>query len=444
MKAQPMIRFRLLPMVAIVCGLLVSQAVADRQRPNILLILADDMGYECIGANGCLDYQTPHLDALAAGGARFEHCYAQPLCTPSRVKLMTGISNKRNYIRFGLLDRQQTTFAQLLKKRGYRTCMAGKWQLGTQPDGPQHFGFEQALLWQHTRGRTDEMLRDTRYPNPRLELNGVECDFRQGEYGPDLFVDFISQFMEANQDRPFLVYYPMALVHCPFVPTPDSADWDPTSRGDTNAKGDPKYFGEMVAYTDKLVGRLVRKLDELGLTERTLVIFTGDNGTNIPIITRTKAGPIAGAKGQMTDGGTHVPCIVSWPGVIEPDTVVSDLIDFSDFLPTICQAANVTLPPDLRLDGQTFLPQLRGEPAAPRDSIYMWYSRNGKAAEAQAFARNQRYKLYEDGRLFDLLSDRLELTPLADDTLNDEAIRARRLLQARIDSFRNVATPEGR
>ncbi|MCP4450008.1 MAG: sulfatase-like hydrolase/transferase, partial [Planctomycetes bacterium] len=145
---------------------------AASTRPNILLIMADDLGYECVGANGGTSYQTPVLDRLAATGMRFEHCYAQPLCTPSRVKIMTGIYNVRNYVKFGVLDRKQTTFAHLFKKAGYATCIAGKWQLGKEVDAPQHFGFDEFCLWQYFRGNTDKAGHDTRYENPHLEING--------------------------------------------------------------------------------------------------------------------------------------------------------------------------------------------------------------------------------------------------------------------------------
>ena len=271
--------------------------------PNILLILADDLGYECLGVNGSLDYATPNLDRLAGDGLRFEHCYAQPLCTPSRVKLMTGLSNKRNYVRFGRLDRGQTTFAQLLGGAGYRTCIAGKWQLGSEPDSPQHFGFEESLLWQHTRGRVDAQQHDTRYANPRLERNGEPIDYRGGEYSSALFVDFLSEFMGRESDRPFLAYYSMNLVHCPFGPTPDSKDWDPEDHGSTDYKGSPQHFDDMVSYLDKSVGRLIERLDALGIREDTLVIFTSDNGTDTPIVTRTSSGDVAGAKKQTNRCG---------------------------------------------------------------------------------------------------------------------------------------------
>lgn len=421
-----------------------SHGAAAQDRPNIVLIMADDMGYECVSANGSLDYQTPVIDSIAAQGVRFEHFYSQPICTPSRVKLMTGQSNKRNYVKFGKLDRSQVTFAQILKEAGYRTCIAGKWQLGKEPDSPQHFGFEKSLLWQHTRGRTDKQSHDTRYPNPRLERNGVPEEYRQGEFSTDLFVDFLCEFMEEHREGPFLAYYPMALVHCPFCPTPDSEDWDPASFGSKTYKGEPEYFGEMVAYVDQAVARIDKKLAELGLAENTLLIFTGDNGTDTPIVTNTTFGKVVGAKGQMVDAGNHVTGIVRWPNVVPAGQVSQALVDFSDILPTLCDAADVRLPKDLTLDGRSFLPQLTRQPGNPREAIYMWYSRDGVPNKAKAFARNQRYKLYEDGRMFDISQDRNEKTPLDPSTLTASQSKVRIMLQEKIDSFADVVPPQAR
>ncbi len=144
--------------------------------PNIILIMADDFGYECVTANGGESYKTPNLDRLAAGGMRFEHAHSQPLCTPTRVQLMTGKYNVRNYLNFGTLVRTETTFGHLFQKAGYATGVCGKWQLGREPDSPQHFGFDEALLWQHT-------CRPPRYANAGLELNGVEKEYPEGATG---------------------------------------------------------------------------------------------------------------------------------------------------------------------------------------------------------------------------------------------------------------------
>ena len=357
---------------------------------------------------------------------------------------MTGQSNKRNYVQFGKLDRRQTTFAQLLKSAGYRTCIAGKWQLGREVDSPQHFGFEQSLLWQHTRGRNDKQQHDTRYPNPRLERNGQPENYDAGEFSSDLFVDFITNFMEANREQPFLVYYPMALVHCPFCPTPDSKDWDPTSHGSKDYKGQAKYFGDMVAYVDRMVGRIDNKLAELGVRNNTLLIFTGDNGTDTPIVTRTTFGPVAGAKGQMVDAGNHVTAIVSWPAVISKGRVTSDIIDFSDMLPTLCEAAQINIPSELTVDGHSFLPVLKGESGRGRESIFMWYERGGKPDKAREFARNQQYKLYNNGTFFDVKNDRNETAPLKTESLSEQQKRIHTMLQAKIDSFAEVVPPQAR
>jgi len=407
---------------------------AGRERPpNIILILADDFGYECVRANGGTSYTTPNLDGLAASGMRFERCFAQPLCTPTRIQIMTGIYNVRNYTRFGAFPPGETTFAQLFKAAGYATGIAGKWQLGREPDLPRRLGFDEAFLWQHTR-------RPPRYANPGLEIDGVEKDFTNGEYGPDLVNAFALDFIARHKDRPFLLYYPMLLTHDPFQPTPDSLDWDPKARGEKSNRH-PKYFADMVAYLDKLVGRVVRRLEELGLREKTLVIFTGDNGTSPAITSTLNGAPYRGGKGATTAAGMHVPLIASWPGVIPPGRVCGDLVDSTDFFPTICAAAGVPLPPKATIDGRSFLPQLRGEPGEPREWIYCWYSREGSPQGLREFAATARYKLYRDGHFFDLANDPGEQSPLPAGSLKGEAAGAAGRLREVLDRFA-AARPE--
>ncbi|HUX16493.1 MAG TPA: sulfatase-like hydrolase/transferase, partial [Phycisphaerae bacterium] len=214
---------------------------AGGRKPNIVLIMADDLGYECIGADGGTSYKTPVLDGLAATGVRFERCYAQPLCTPTRVQLMTGIYNVRNYTHFGNMDPQQTTFANILKNAGYATCITGKWQLGKDANLPKRFGFDEACLWQHLR-------RPPRYANPGLEINGKAVDYSNGEYGPDLVNAYALDFITRHRQQPFFLYYPMILTHDPFQPTPDSPDWDPKAVGErVNVRDKKGHFADMVA-----------------------------------------------------------------------------------------------------------------------------------------------------------------------------------------------------
>jgi len=423
-----------------------AAALKSPAKPNIILIMADDLGYECIGANGGSSYQTPVLDSLAKTGMRFEHCYSQPLCTPSRVQIMTGIYNVRNYVGFGRLDRKQTTFAQLLKKAGYATCVAGKWQLGRDKDAAQHFGFDQSCLWQHTRGGRSHMGNkkiDRRFVNPLLEFNGEEKDFTNGEYGPQVCTDFICDFIDQNKEKPFLVYYPMILTHCPFDPTPDSSDWDPKRLGSTSYKGDrrdyQRHFGDMLAYADKLVGQIVSQLEKSGVRDNTLILFTGDNGTDQPIVSTLNGTNVAGGKGKMTDAGTRVPLIANWPGVIPGGKVSADLVDFSDFLPTLCETAGVSIPETLSIDGKSFLPQLQGKQGNPRKWIYCWYSRDGKS-NIQEWARNQQFKLYRTGKFYDVSKDVLEKSALAD--LSPEAQQVRTMLQQVLDQYKDVRPPK--
>ncbi len=364
--------------------------------------MADDMGYEALSVNGSESCKSPNLDKLADQGVRFTNCFANPLCTPSRAKIMTGQYNVRNYVNFGLLDRGQTTFAHQLKAAGYKTCIAGKWQLGKQTDSPQHFGFEQSCLWQHTRsGRSKENGKniDRRFVNPLLEFNGKEKDYVNGEYGPQVCTDFVCDFIDRNKENPFLVYYPMILTHCPFDPTPDSTDWDPKRLGSTTYKGDrnnpQRHFRDMVAYADKIVGQIVAQLEKSGVRENTLLIFTGDNGTDKPIVTSWNGTKVAGGKGTMTDAGTRVPLIASWPaGIKQPGRVVDDLVEFCDLMPTLCEVTGADLPPNYPGDGSSIVPVLQDNASArKKDWIYIWYSRSGHSDQGQVMVRNKQYSL---------------------------------------------------
>jgi len=403
------------------------------RKPNIILIMADDMGYECLGCYGSTSYQTPVLDDLAATGIRFDHCYSQPLCTPSRVKIMTGRSNFRNYAAFGILDPDETTFAHVLQAKGYATCVAGKWQLygsNQQPDRrgagtyPTGAGFDDYCLWQITES-------ESRYANPLLKEMRDRQHIYEGRYGPDVFTDYITDFMDRHRDQPFFVYYPMALVHSPFVPTPDSPEWE-TDRN----QQDPRFFADMVAYTDKIVGRIRDKLEEIGQRENTVILFTGDNGTHRNITSQVNGRTIQGAKGRPTDAGTHVPLVANWPGTIPEGSVCDDLIDFSDFFPTLMEIARTRVPSELTIDGRSFLLQLKGEQGNPRDWIYCYYDPQWGQWEASEYVRDKRWKLYTSGEFYDLRTDAQEEHPIDSVDAGNTATAARQRLQSVLNSIR--------
>lgn len=422
--------FRNLFLLFLLAASIAPSLVHSADRPNVILIMVDDFGYECVTANGGQSYQTPNIDRLAASGLRFENCHVQPLCTPTRVQLMTGRYNISNYVQFGNLPRTETTFGHLFKDSGYATGICGKWQLGKEADAPQHFGFDEALLWQHTR-------RPPRYANPGLERNAVEIDYSMGEYGPTLINDFALQFITKNRAQPFFLYYPMILTHSPFQPTPDSTDWDPTISSEKKQRA-IEHFADMTAYTDKMVGRIVAKLEELGIRDNTLLLFLGDNGTQRDVTSRFQGEQYKGGKGLTTSHGTHVPLIVSWPAAMKgTGRVCADLISSTDFLPTICEAAGIKIPDNI--DGVSFLPQLRGELGTPRQWLYTWYSpRQRMDLTVKEFAFDKQFKLYRTGQFYDLSLDAAEQQDLQAQELGEDTLQAKAKLQGVLEHFKHA------
>ncbi len=410
--------------------LILTAARGAERKPNVVLILIDDFGYECVTANGGESYKTPVMDQLAATGVRFEQCHVQPLCTPTRVQLMTGMSNRRNYTHFGHLDPSQKTFGNLLKDTGYATCITGKWQLSNDFEGPAHFGFDEYCLWQLNR-------RPGRYKNPGLEINGKQLDYTKNEYGPDLVNDYALDFITRKKDAPFFLYYPMMLTHSPYDATPDSPDYmeSKSAKGKGKGKGATGHFPDMVAYTDKLIGKVIAKLEELKLRDDTLVLILGDNGTGRGTPSKFQGRDVVGGKGTTTMWGTHVPAIGNWPGHFASGKVYADLIDATDFLPTICAATAVKVPAELKLDGRSFLPQLRGEKGQPREWLYAWYNPSGGAKAKAEFAHDAQFKLYADGRFFAVAKDDNEKSPLADTALDANASAAKLKLAAALKQF---------
>lgn len=338
-------------------------AQTTNSQPNIVLILADDMGRECLGCYGST-YHTPNLDRLSEIGVRFDNCFSQPLSTPSRVQLMTGKYNNKNYSRFGHLNQTEKTFAHLAKDAGYTTMIAGKWQLGRNKNLPHHFGFDRYCLWQLSY---DRMIKE-RYAAPLIEQDGGIKLYSNDEYGPDIFAQYVTDFIEENKAKPFFVYYPMVLVHDPFYPTPQSDVWeDPSMREVRNNANFPK----MVEHVDKNVGMIFNKLENLNLLSNTIIIFIGDNGTNRKIRTTMKDGSVVrGGKGLTSDTGVRVPMIVYWGKSVYREHECTDMIDFTDFMPTFAEAMNTKVPKEWDIDGQSFLPQIKGKKGKAREWVF--------------------------------------------------------------------------
>ncbi|MFB3132915.1 MAG: sulfatase-like hydrolase/transferase [Rhodothermales bacterium] len=421
--------------ILVVVGLLAGCA-SPPQRPNIILIMADDLGYEALGVNGSTSYHTPNLDALARDGMRFTRCYSTPLCTPSRVQLMTGKYNFRNYIGFGLLDPKERTFGHLLRDAGYRTAIVGKWQLygnerqrelaGRGGSLPGQAGFDEHSLWQVKE-------RGWRFKDPHLDVTGRPVQTYPGAYGPDKFVDYIGDFLERHRDQPFFLYYPMVLTHDPFRPTPDHPAYDTLDPAGVN---DTTYFADNVAYMDKIIGRIVGQLDRLGLRENTLLLFMGDNGTDRDVVSRVGDRRIRGDKGHPTEAGTHVPMIANWPGVIDPGAVNDNLIDFTDFLPTFIEAAGLEAPEEGVSDGLSFYRQLVGTADTTRAWVFCHYAPRWGRFAPRRFVHDTDWKLYGDGTFYHVATDPEEQHPVADEALTDDARQVKERFQAVLNRLR--------
>jgi arylsulfatase A len=422
--------------VALLGSLLICSVSA--QRPNILLILVDDVGREVQGCYGGTSYQTPHIDAMAASGVRFEHAYTMPVCHPTRITLLTGQYPYRlGHPQWGSFPREveSRTLGNMLKAAGYSTVVAGKWQLALLKDDleqPHRMGFDEYCLYGWHEGPW--------YYQPHIWQNGkLRADVKD-RYGPDVICDYIIDFMKRNAERPFFAFYSMSLCHAETNDLEEPAPFGPHGRYDT--------YAEMVGKMDANVGRLMAALDELDLRENTLVVFTSDNGTaarNLisahdgeyiyeKVISYMDDRPIRGGKATLTDWGTRVPLIVSWPDTIEAGGVNGDLTDVSDILPSLMDVAEATLAEEVELDGRSLAAQLRNV-APPRRWVFAEH-------KGRCFVRDQQWKLYDDGRFFSMQNDPDEQQPLSVDSLSRAASIAHRELRDVLEGLNYQAYPD--
>lgn len=354
------------------------------QKPNIVLIFTDDLGIEALKAYGGHGVKTPHVDKLASNGMLFTHCFANPACTPSRAELLTG--TYPSFIGFQhvlgkwedkhyLDPKKFNSFANQLKQAGYATAVAGKWNISwlERNDTVKAFGFDEHCLWQMF---DRDGVKRSRFYQPYFRINGkIEEESIADRFGPDVLADFMVDFMKRKKDGPFLIYYPALLVHTPYIRVPGGPKTN--ALPDHQQKGGTECFPEMVEYLDNNVGRLVNTIDELGIRDNTLVVFCADNGTHKPVTSvwgenHTK---IKGGKMSMTDRGSRVPLIVSWPGKVNPGTQCDDFVELADFLPTFLDIASAPKPMQ-RVHGQSFLPQLLGKEGNSKEWVHIEYKQN--------------------------------------------------------------------
>ncbi len=391
----------------------INAQAKEPKKPNIIFILADDLGYPEISCNGADSYKTPNIDKLAAQGLRFTHAYANPLSGPSRAVLLTG----RYGFRTGATNQDacsevfspsEKMLPTYLKSAGYASTAIGKW--GQLPLDPSDFGFDEYLRFFGSGVYWTEPGKKQNY-----RVNGTDLVLKENEYMPDLMHKQMVEFISKNQNKPFFAYYPLSHVHGEITRTPDS-------------KSNKDYYDDNISYMDKLVGELRTELDRLKLSDNTILIFFSDNGTAGGKADRATIGGrrLIGQKGSMEEGGSLEPLIVYWPGVTPKGKVCTDLISSSDFLQTFAEIAGAELPKDVVLDGQSFNAQIHGQKGSPRTSLFVQLANN-------YWVRSQGWKLNQDGELFDMSKAPFEEILVPADTKIPAAIAARASLQSELD-----------
>ncbi|MFM8325816.1 MAG: sulfatase, partial [Pirellulaceae bacterium] len=426
--------------------LLASSGVVHGSTPgplNVLLFLVDDLGQRDLGCYGSTFYETPNLDRLAAQGNRFTDAYAAcPVCSPTRASLMTGqwpqrsgitdfigaptlpSSWKRNtrLLPASYQDRlplDSITIAEMFRHGGYATFFAGKWHLGPEGWWPENQGFQQNLGGTGQGGPYGGNKYFAPYENPRLP------DGPAGEHLPDRLANETMKFIESHRDQPFFACFSFYSVHTPLMAREDlqrkyerkrerlglQATWGVEGEREVRLVQDHAIYAAMVEAMDAAVGKVLGKLDDLGIADRTLVLFTSDNGgLSTSEGWPTSNAPLRAGKGWLYEGGIRVPLLARWPGASTPGATISYPVATPDLFPTMLQAAGIQLPPEQTVDGISLLPSILGEPMPDR-SLFWHYPHYGNQGGAPGAAiRRGDWKLihwYEE--------DRDELFRLSDD-----------------------------
>ena len=390
------------------------------KKPNIIFILADDLGIGNISCYGSDQFKTPNIDKLASTGMRFTHGYTAPLCGPSRALILTGRQPFRtgttNQDRVGKLEpSKEICLPSVLKTAGYTSLMVGKWS--QFPLQPSDFGFDQYMRFQ-----ASGKYWNTQPANKSYTKNGEIVPLLDGEYLPDLMHNQVVDFISKNKNKPFFAYYSMSHIHGEILPTPDS-------------KPDSKdLYTDNINYMDKLVGKLVKALDSLKMRQNTIIVFVGDNGTAAEGASRAtvQGKKLSGKKGDMLECGSLVPWIVNWKGGGQSGKVINDLVDATDWMPTFAALTGAKLPENVILDGKSFAPQLKGEKGTPREWIFMELGN-------QWYVREEKWKLNRANELFDMRNAPFEEILIPADSKDEIAVSARQRLSGVLKSI----NPEG-
>ncbi|MFB3902373.1 MAG: sulfatase-like hydrolase/transferase [Acidobacteriota bacterium] len=398
----------------------------DPRPPNLIIILADDMGYGDVGCFGATRHRTPHLDRMAAEGIRLTSFYsASGVCSPSRASLMTGCYPRRVNLhqdeeqRWVLfpgsstgLNPAEVTIAEVLKQAGYATAAIGKWHLGDQPEFlPTRQGFDSYFGLPYSNDMWIGNKRQSFPPLPLLRGETVIEEEPEQALLTKRYTEEAIRFIENHRDRPFFLYLAHTMPHVPVAASPPFAG--------KSANG---AYGDAIEELDWSVGEIMKALMSQGIDEQTLVLFTSDNGAEGSRVKST--GPLRGGKGSTREGGMRVPCIVRWPGRLEAGRVCDELTSTLDLLPTFAKLAGAQLRSDRIIDGVDIWPVLSACAPSPRRALFYYARDQLQAVRAGKWKlhvpRKVEFPVVEDGatelplRLYDLSQDPAEQTNLAD------------------------------
>jgi len=348
-------------------------------RPNIIFVLVDDLGWTDLGCMGSRFYETPNIDQLASQGMRFTQAYsACTVCSPTRAAVMTGKYPARLHITDWIpghvrphaklkvpdwtmyLPLKETTIARALQSAGYATASVGKWHLGGEPFYPDRHGFDLNI------GGTDKGSPSSYFAPYRIP---TLSEGPSGEFLSDRLTAEALKFIEQNKDRPFFIYLSHYAVHTPLMAKPEVVEKYKKKVRPESPHRNPVYAG-LVESVDDSVGRILRKLDELKLSENTIILFTSDNGG---LLSSTSNVPLRAGKGSAYEGGVRVPLIVKWPGVTRPGSVCDTPVISVDYFPTMLAMAGVKEDPRHVVDGESLVPLLKQTGSLQRDAIYWHY-----------------------------------------------------------------------
>lgn len=364
-----------------------ANSVAAAEKPNIVVFLTDDQGYGDVGCYGS-KIQTPNIDKLCRQGMKFTDFYVHQRCSPTRLAFMTGSHPQRvgcskviyRRDRIGINSDEITT-PELLQKAGYATGIVGKWHLGEwQQFNPTRHGFDSFYGFMDD-GEGFAIYRDK-------ELVERVKSKTDGAHTDKLLAAGID-FIKANKDKPFLVYYPMALVHSPFI-EPPRLEKLARSKYVSGLDRNTETIGHMITYMDDIVGQIMASLKKHYIDQKTLILFTGENGTDKKITSKLAGLDIKGGKGSMTEAGTRVPLLAWWPGTIKPG-VRDELFCLVDVLPTIASVAGIKV--NRKLDGMDLSHNLLGGKGQDRDQVLMSFKK-------KFFVRDKCFRLDQDGVLY--------------------------------------------